>query len=93
MSSSDPTEATVPATVTIPAGQTSVSFTIDAIQNNVPEGLQDVQIFATATGLDTGLATLGITDVELPDLAGYECDRPRQRLRQHAAVDFVDRHQ
>jgi protocatechuate 3,4-dioxygenase beta subunit len=68
LSSSDPTEATVPPTVTIPAGQTSVSFAVNTIAGNIPGGLQQVQISATATGLDTGLATLGISEVELPDL-------------------------
>ncbi len=68
LASSDPTEATVPPTVTIPAGQASVSFPVDAVQNGVPEGMQQVQISATTTGLDTGLATLSITDVQLPDL-------------------------
>ena len=68
LSSSDPTKATVPPTVTIPAGQASVSFTVNAIDDHIPDGLQHVQIFATATGLDTGIATLGISDVDLPDL-------------------------
>ncbi|MFI5458474.1 MAG: SdrD B-like domain-containing protein [Isosphaerales bacterium] len=66
--SSDPTEAAVQPTVTIPPGQASVSFAVEAVQNGVPQGLQDVQISATTAGLDTGIATLGITDVELPDL-------------------------
>ena len=68
LASTDPTAASVPATVTIPAGQASVTFTVDAVQNGVPEGMQQVQISATTAGLDTGLATLGITDVQLPDL-------------------------
>ncbi len=68
LSSSDPTKAAVPPTVTIPAGQTSVTFPVNAIDDHIPDGLQHVQIFATATGLDTGIARLGITDVDLPDL-------------------------
>jgi RHS repeat-associated protein len=68
LSSSDPTKATVPASVTIPAGQTSVSFTVTTIDDHIPDGLQQVQISASATGFDTGLASLGITDVDLPDL-------------------------
>ncbi len=68
LSSSDPAKATVPATVTIPAGQNSVTFTLSAIDDHVPDGLQHVQVFAMAAGLDTGIATLGITDVDLPDL-------------------------
>ncbi len=54
--------------MTIPAGQASVSFTVDAIDDHIPDGLQHVQITATAAGLDTGIATLGISDVDLPDL-------------------------
>ena len=68
LASTDPTAASVPATVTIPAGQASVSFTVDAVPNGVPVGMQQVQISATTAGLDTGLATLSITDVLLPDL-------------------------
>ena len=68
LSSSDPTKATVPATVTIPAGQTSVSFAVAAIDDHIHDGLQQVQVFAMASGVETGLATLGITDVDLPDL-------------------------
>ena len=93
LASTDPTAASVPATVTIPAGQASVSFTVDAVQNGVPEGMQQVQISATTTGLDTGLATLGITDVLLPDLVVSSVTCPGERLRQLAALHFVDRHQ
>ncbi len=76
LSSSAPTEATVPATVTIPAGEASVSFTVDSVQSNVPENLEDVQISATATGLGTGIATLAITDVQQPDLVVSAVNAP-----------------
>ena len=69
LASTDPTAASVPPTVTIPAGKASVAFTVDAVQNGVPEGMRQLQISATTTGLDTGLATLSITNVLLPDLA------------------------
>ena len=68
LASSDPTKASVPPTVTIPAGQAAVSFIVTAIDDHTPDGLQHVQITASATGLDTGIASLGITDVDLPDL-------------------------
>jgi hypothetical protein len=68
LASSDPTKATVPATVTIAAGQTSASFMVAAIDDHTPDGLQHVQVSASATGFDTGIAPLGITDVDLPDL-------------------------
>src|SRR5262249_34189768 len=68
LASSDPSKASVPSTVTIPAGQSTVSFMVNAIDAHTPDGLQHVQISASATGLDTGIASLGITDVDLPDL-------------------------
>jgi RHS repeat-associated protein len=68
LASSDPTKASVPATVTIPVGQTSVSFTVSAIDDHTPDGLQTVQITASANGFDSGIAPLSITDVDLPDL-------------------------
>jgi len=68
LGSSNPAEAAVPPTVTIPAGQASVSFSVDAVPGGVTEGMPQVQISATTAGLDTGLATLSITNVALPDL-------------------------
>jgi len=76
LASSDPTKATVPPTLTIPAGQASVSFSISAIDDHTPDGLQHVQITASATGLDTGIASLGITDVDLPDLVVSSVSAP-----------------
>jgi len=37
----------VPATVTIPAGQASATFTVATIDDHTPDGLQHVQISAT----------------------------------------------
>ena len=76
LTSTDPTAASVPPTVTIPAGQSSVTFLVDAVQNGVPVGMQQIQISATTTGLDTGLATLGITDVQTPDLVVSSVSAP-----------------
>ena len=59
LSSSDTSEATVPATVTIPANQASVTFTILGIDDAIVDGAQPVTITATASGLTT--ATLGMT--------------------------------
>ncbi len=52
LASSDTTEATVPATVTIPAGQASVSFPIAAVDDTIPDGTQAVTITATAGRAD-----------------------------------------
>ena len=46
--SSDTTEATVPAYVVIPAGQTSATFNITAVADWAPDGTQNATITATA---------------------------------------------
>ena len=48
LSSSDTTEATVPATVLIPAGQASATFNITAVMDYTPDGSQNATITATA---------------------------------------------
>jgi uncharacterized delta-60 repeat protein len=49
LSSTDTTEATVPASVVIPAGQTSASFAVNAVDDSITDGPQNVGILATAT--------------------------------------------
>ncbi len=62
LTSGDTTEATVPATITIPAGQASATFTIAAIDDAVVDGTQNVTFTAAATSYTAGTATLGVTD-------------------------------
>ena len=60
--SDDLTEASVPATVTIAAGERLTSFVIDAVDENELDGSQQVQIAVSATGY-TGVArTLTVLD-------------------------------
>jgi hypothetical protein len=66
--SSRTTEATVPASVIIPAGQRSVSFPINTLEDGVSDGNQTVIITATAEGFAPGRAALVVSDVNLPDL-------------------------
>ncbi|MFN6010713.1 MAG: Calx-beta domain-containing protein, partial [Microcystis sp.] len=68
LNSSDTTEATVPNTVTIAAGQTSATFTITGISDGINDGSQTVNITASATGLNSGSDSLEITDINVPDL-------------------------
>ena len=68
LASSETTEATVPASVTIPAGQSSATFGITSINDGVSDGNQTVVISASAPGLTTGSDTLVVSDVNLPDL-------------------------
>ena len=61
--SNDTSEASVPATITIAAGQTtSAPFTIDAVNDAIVDGTQTVTITATATAHADGTDTLDVTD-------------------------------
>ncbi|MFO0821286.1 MAG: peptidoglycan DD-metalloendopeptidase family protein [Pirellulales bacterium] len=64
LASSDTSEATVPATVTILANQTSATFTVTAVDDTLLDGLQNVTISATATGLPLASDTLSVADFE-----------------------------
>ena len=64
LASSDTTEATVPATVTIPAGQASATFPITAVDDTLLDGSQTVTISAAATGFAGDSKTLTVTDFE-----------------------------
>lgn len=64
LSSDDTSEATVPATVTIPAGQASATFDMDAIDDAILDGTRTVTITATAAGHDSDTDTVDVTDNE-----------------------------
>ncbi|TRU25838.1 MAG: hypothetical protein EWV81_11255, partial [Microcystis aeruginosa Ma_SC_T_19800800_S464] len=76
LSSSDTTEATVPTSVTIAAGQASATFEISAIDDTALDGNQTVTITAKPTYTGTNLATdtgnattnINIIDNESPSL-------------------------
>jgi uncharacterized delta-60 repeat protein len=71
LTSSDPSEATVPATVTIPAGQSSATFDISAVDDAIIDGTQTVTISASApiidnvVGLDSSFGTGGLATTSL----------------------------
>ncbi|MGK0188746.1 MAG: hypothetical protein ACI9R3_004560, partial [Verrucomicrobiales bacterium] len=63
LSSGDTSEATVPASVTIAAGQlTSSAFNIDAVDDAIVDGTQTVTITASATAHANGTDTVDVTD-------------------------------
>ena len=62
LKSSDTTEATVAATVTIPAGTNTVNFTVMAINDNIADGSQPVTITTAATGYASGSTNVTVTD-------------------------------
>ncbi|MDB5329637.1 MAG: hypothetical protein JWP03_788, partial [Phycisphaerales bacterium] len=64
----DSNDLTTPATVIIPAGQSSVSFNVGTIDTAVAQGSQNVTLTASANGTAPGSDTLTITDSRLPAL-------------------------
>jgi 6-phosphogluconolactonase (cycloisomerase 2 family) len=64
LTSSDGTELRVPATVTIPAGQTSVDFTLNGVDDGLLDGTQVVTIEATAGGFLPDSLSFPVTDYE-----------------------------
>ncbi len=68
LTSSDPTKLTVPATVIIPAGQTSAVFDLNIVGDNIVDGPQTVSVTAQVQNWTDGSASLTILDDNpLPD--------------------------
>ena len=64
LESSDVGELVVPASVTVAAGMSSVTFSVDAIDDAVIDGDQDVTVAATLAGSTPGNAVITIQDDE-----------------------------
>ncbi len=62
LSSSDTSEATVPATVTIPANQTSATFDVTAVDDTLVDGNQTVTLTASATGVASATSVITVQD-------------------------------
>ncbi len=62
LTSSDPTRLTVPASATIPAGQTSVSFQVSAIVDNLLDGPEQITIGAVGSGAYATSAAVTVHD-------------------------------
>lgn len=66
---SDPSELSLSArSVTIPAGEESVTIDVSAVDDNLVDGTQEVAITASATGVLSTEALIDVTDYELLDL-------------------------
>ncbi|MCC6232722.1 MAG: hypothetical protein IT580_08765 [Verrucomicrobiales bacterium] len=74
--SSDPGEARVPNTLTLPAGQANASFDIASVNDALPDANQIVTITASAPGLGTGSDLLVVSDVVRPDLVVHDLSAP-----------------
>ena len=64
LSSSDTTAVTVPATMTIPAGQTAANFTITVVDDNKIDGTQNATITAHVANWTDGSAPIAVLDNE-----------------------------
>ncbi len=62
LQSLDESEATVPNTITIPAGQASATFTITAVDDQIQDGTQAVAIRASAAGYIDGTQAIDVID-------------------------------
>ncbi len=68
LASSNTSKATVPATVVIPAGQSSATVSITAVNNTTFEPSAVVTFTATATGFTTATDTLTVTNEDVAAL-------------------------
>ncbi|MFM7168792.1 MAG: glutaminyl-peptide cyclotransferase [Planctomycetaceae bacterium] len=66
LTSSDLSELTVPATVTIPAGQASVSFDVAAVNDPDLDGPQQVVVTASSAGYQSTSVNVTVLDHEPP---------------------------
>ena len=83
LASDDRTEVTVPATVTLPAGQTSVSFDITIVYDEEKDDAQVATITAVVPGWTSGNARIEVTHAQLDFLTEqFDGDRDltNQRL-------------
>lgn len=71
LSSNDTTEATVPASVQIPAGAAKTTFPVAAHDDSVSDGTQTVTIAAWATGYSGSQTVLDVTDDDQPPYEGF----------------------
>ena len=80
LNSGDTTHATVPASVVIPAGKKTADFVVTGIDDHLGDGLQYSTISATTPGFGRGVATLGVTSIDLPDLTVTSVIAPQSAL-------------
>lgn len=69
LTSNDPTELTVPASVTIPASQTGATFDLTLVDDSLLDGTQSATVTASASGATNGSASIAIHDNESTTLA------------------------
>ena len=66
--SSDPTQVTVPTTVSMAPDVATADFDVTGVEDGVTDGTVDIDITASATGFNSGISSIAVTDELLPDL-------------------------
>jgi len=90
LASSDTTEATVPATVTILAGATSATFNVTAVDDLLADGSQPVNISASATGYSNAGFSLSVTnDTDAPLAISFSQDPIVENAGPNASIGTV----
>ena len=69
LATSDPSELITPTTITIPAGETQASVTVDVIDDSIVDGTQVVSVLATANSFAINQGTIDVTDNDVPSLS------------------------
>ncbi|TWT50303.1 hypothetical protein Pla22_30440 [Rubripirellula amarantea] len=64
VASSDTTELTVDATAVIPAGESSVTIPLNAVNDNLLDGTVAVELTASGGGVESGRVTIDVRDEE-----------------------------
>ena len=83
LSSSNTGLVTVPATVTIPAGQTSVTFPITILDDGLLDGSQPVTLTAASSGYSSVIATISVDDDQT---AALSVSAPASAIKGSASV-------
>ncbi|HEY1120613.1 MAG TPA: endonuclease, partial [Haloferula sp.] len=63
-------ELSIPSSVMIPAGMTSVPFSVNALTDGIFDGDKAVSIKAEAAGYETGLTSVTVLDIDSPPSGG-----------------------
>ncbi len=91
--SSDPTAATVPETVTLPANESRVSLNVTAVNDFLVDGPQTAQIVATAVGANLARQTVTVLDdgdLPPPDLRVTEVQSAQSPGAPAAVADYFE---
>ena len=77
LATSDSTKLTVPATVTVPAGQSNVSFDVTIVDNALTDGTKSVVVLAEAPGFRSASGVVSVADNDVHHYQFSALDSPQ----------------